>query len=242
MKTHQLIEIENVKNANRVLKNLLERTRVEVVGIGLFYGKPGLGKTRWSSRTSLDNDYIYIRLELAISTKDFLKDLLCKLIHKTMPYYEVKGTTNGIYNQILDILRRDMNIIIVLDEIDYTFKNGKILATIRDLADQSLVTFVLVWMEKAKEKLVKINPHFFSRCNSFYEFQPLNLNDAGSIINELCEIKVDEQIIQYIYSRCNGTLRIINRYIDALERIAKRMKKNELSFGEIKDIITRLEA
>jgi Cdc6-like AAA superfamily ATPase len=135
MKTRQLIEIENVKGANRVLKNLLERTRTENVGIGLFYGRAGLGKTRWSTKTAQENGYVYLRLEVNITPKDFVRDILSKLLHKTMPYYNVKGTLNECYNQVLDILQRDQNIVLVLDEIDYGFSNERILATVRDWAD-----------------------------------------------------------------------------------------------------------
>jgi hypothetical protein len=37
-------------------------------------------------------------------------------------------------------------------------------------------------------------------------------------------------------------MRILNKYIDAIERIGKRMKKDTLVFDEIKDIIVRVEA
>ena len=60
MKIKQLVETENVKSANRMLKNLLERTRTENVGLGLFYGRPGFGKTRWAIKTAQDNGYVYI--------------------------------------------------------------------------------------------------------------------------------------------------------------------------------------
>ena len=59
MKTKQLIEIENVKGANRVLKNLLERTRTEIVGIGLFYGKPGLWQNKMDDKDSY-GEWIYL--------------------------------------------------------------------------------------------------------------------------------------------------------------------------------------
>jgi DNA transposition AAA+ family ATPase len=243
VKTNQLIETENVKNANKVLKNLLERTRTEVVGLGLFYGQAGFGKTRWGSKTAQSNGYIYLRLEANITVKDFLIALLSKLIHKTMPYYEVVGSANVIYCQILDYLQSNMDTVIFIDELDYAYsRSNKILASIRDLADQSLVTFVLIGMEKAKKKLLKMDRHYFDRTNAFYEFQPLLLSDAGLIIRELCEVKVDVHIISFIHNKSNGTIRIINKYIDALERIAKRMKKDELTFEEIKDIISLMEA
>ena len=241
MKIRQLVEIENVKTANRVLKNLLERTRTENVGLGLFYGRAGLGKTRWASRTAQDNSYIYIRLESNITAKDFLRELLFKLVCNNMPYYDVRGTMNEIYNQILDIVQRDQNIVIMIDEIDYGFTNERILATIRDLADQSLVTFILVGMERSKEKLMRMNAHYFDRCNAFYEFKALSFDDAQKIITELCEVIVDLPLIKYIHSKCDGTMRKVNKYIDAIERIGKRMKKTELSFDEIKDIIVKVE-
>ena len=241
MKIRQLVEIDNVKGANRVLRNLIDRTKTENVGLGLLYGRAGLGKTRWASRTAQDNGYVYMRLESNITGKDFLRNLLYKLVEKTMPYYEVRGTMNEIYNQILDILYREFDSVIFIDEVDYGFSNEKILATIRDLADQSLATFVLVGMERSKEKLARMNAHYFDRCNAFYEFKSLSYEDTNKILKELCEVKLDAEIIKYIHQRCNGTMRILNKYIDALERISKKLKKDELGFAEIKDILIKVE-
>jgi DNA transposition AAA+ family ATPase len=242
MKIRQLVEIDNVKNASRILKNLLERTRTGNVGLGLFYGRAGLGKTRWATRIAQDNGYIYLRLEANITPKDFLRELLSKLLHKSMPYYEIRGTQNEIYNQILDFLQSNQDTVILVDEVDYAFANERILATIRDLADQSLVTFAIIGMERAKEKLMKLNAHYFDRCNAFYEFKPLSQEDAEKIFKAICEIAIDIHILQFIHRKCNGTMRILNKYIDAIERIGKRMKKDTLAFDEIKDIIVRVEA
>jgi len=242
MKIKQLIEIENVKGANRVLKNLLERTRTENIGLGLFYGRPGLGKTRWATRTAHDNGYVYLRLENNFTPKDFLRELLYQLVCKDMPYYTVKGTQNEIYNQILDIVQRNQDLVIMIDEIDYGFNNERILASIRDLADQSLATFLLVGMEKAKEKLMRMNPLYFDRCNAWFEFKALSLADSELILKELCEVKIDAPLIQFIHSKCSGTMRKVNKFIDAIERIGKRLKKTELGFEEIKDLIVKMES
>ena len=136
MKTHQLVEIENVKNANRQLKNLLERTKLEIVGLGLFYGKAGLGKSRWAWKTAFENQYIYLRLECNATVKDFLKALLARLQGSSNSYSDIKGTQSHIYRQILDILQGDQNTVVFLDEIDVGFHNRRILATIRDFIDQ----------------------------------------------------------------------------------------------------------
>jgi len=142
----------------------------------LFYGKVGLGKSRWATRTAHENDYIHVRLDANKRPKTFPRELLMCLLHKTMPYYEVVGTQNEIFNQILDLLQRDLNIVFFLDEIDDCFSNERILATVRYLADMSLVTFVLVGMEKAKEKLMRMDAHFFNLYNGFYEIESLSIH------------------------------------------------------------------
>ena len=158
-----------------------------------------------------------------------------------MPNYNVTGTQHELYSQILDILQNDQNIVVIVDEVEYGFTNERILASIRDLIDQSLATFVLIGMEKVKDRLQKI-PCFFDRCvGGFFEFKSLTLPDTEKIINELCEIKVDNEIIKYIHNRCNGTMRLINKHLDAVEKIGRRMSKKELCFNDIKDIISRVE-
>ena len=241
MKTHQLVEIENVKKANRQLKNLLERTKTEICGLGLFYGRAGLGKSRWAWKTAFENQYVYLRLETNLTVKDFLKALLSKLLYNFNQDSDIKGTHNLLYNRILDILQDNQHIVVFLDEIDVVFHNRKILATIRDFIDQSLATFVLVGMEQAKDKLKAMHSHYFDRTHNFMLFQALSYEDSEKIFKEVCEVKLDNLIMKYIHTRSSGTMRILYKHIDALERISKRLKKSELFFEEIKDIITKVE-
>ena len=242
MKTQQLVQTENVINANKVLKNLLNRTRTEVVGLGLFYGKTGFGKSRWGLKTAFNNGFIYHRLEQNIMLKDFMRDLLAKLLHHTNSDIEVKGTKNEIYNQILDILQSDQNITIIVDEVDYAFQNKYILPTIRDWVDQSLATFVLIGMDKTKDRLQRTIPHFFNRTTSIYEFTPLCFDDTEKIFKMLSEVDLDTETIKFVHSKCGGTFRIIIKYLEAIEKIAKRLKKDELLFDDIKDVISKVES
>ena len=241
MKTLQLVEIENVKGANRALKNLLERTRTELVGLGLFYGKAGVGKTRWAMKTAYNNGYIYHRLEQNMTTKDFISGLLSKLLQNTMPFYEVKGNKNEMYQQVLEILQRNQDIVVIVDEADYGFRNKSILATIRDWVDESLATFVLVAMDKAKEKMQSMHGCYLNRTNCIFEFKPLNLSETEKIINEICEVSLDDEIKKFIHAKSNGTIRIVTKYIDIVEMICKKLKKTELCYNDIKDIITTVD-
>ncbi|MCL2065571.1 MAG: hypothetical protein FWG98_14525, partial [Candidatus Cloacimonetes bacterium] len=108
--------------------------------------------------------------------------------------------------------------------------------------DQSLATFVLAGMESSREGLLKHSPHFFSRTCATHLFRELSFEDTEMVVREICEVKICPEIIKFIYIKSNGSMRIINKYIDAIEKIARKMKKTELIFSEIKDIINKLEA
>ena len=56
---HVLCNTRNVKEADAKLQYLLTRPRSEMVGLGLFYGAPGTGKTRYAMRTAFSSGYIY---------------------------------------------------------------------------------------------------------------------------------------------------------------------------------------
>lgn len=50
MKQGTLVRTLNVIAADRCIEYLLNRPKMEMVGLGLIYGKPGLGKTTYASR------------------------------------------------------------------------------------------------------------------------------------------------------------------------------------------------
>jgi len=240
MKTNQMAEIENVRRANSILRTLIERTKSESVGIGLFYGRPGIGKTRWALKTALDNGFLYLRLIENMTVKDFLKELLRKLKFKHLSADMIEGTQNLLYENILDYLHSKPETVIFIDEIDYAFHKPRILASIRDIADQSLCTVVLVGMENAKSQLTKLDAHYFDRCNGFCKFQPLTKSDVGMIAESICEVGLDAELIEFIYKKSNGTIRVINKYIENLERFAKKRGLNIVKYDDVKAIFQEL--
>jgi len=236
-----MVEIENVRRANLILNTLIDRTRSESVGIGLFYGRAGLGKTRWGFKTALNRGYIYMRLIENMTVKDFLKEVLRSLKYKQSDLRgqieEIVGTQKQIYELILEILQDKPDTVIFIDEIDYAFNKPRILATVRDFADQSVCTFALIGMQNAKSQLMKLNAHYFDRCNGFYEFTPLTLEDVEKIIQNVCQCEVDADLVKFIHKRSNGTLRLINKYIEALEKLCKKKGVTALKYDDVKGIM-----
>ena len=232
-----MVEIDNVRRANSVLNYILERTRSETVGLGLFYGRPGLGKTRWARRIAISKGYIYVSLVENMTLKDFLKKLIILLKYKEAIATDISGTQSYLYDSILECLQHHPGLVLLIDEIDYAFSKKRILATIRDFVDHSDVTIIMLGMHDAKSQLLKFNSHYFDRCNGFYEFIPLSEVDVSKVLAGVCVVSVDKETVSYITQKSSGTLRLVNKYIQAIEKAGMSLGKRSLDYRCLKKIL-----
>jgi replication-associated recombination protein RarA len=231
-----LSKIENVQKANATLNYLTSRPRSEMVGLGLIYGAPGLGKTRWAQRTAYANNYhIYLRIDAAETQRSFLRKLYTSLQFTYGIPREIKGSKQKFYLESVDILVEAPQTVIFIDEIDYAFRDKKLLGSIRDLADETLATIVLIGMQDAKQSLLKANVHYFDRCNSFCEFRKLTAADTALICAEVPEVDLDMEVVNYIHGKTKGTLRQIIKAIDHFERIGRAKKLKALAMKDLYD-------
>lgn len=148
MKQNQLVRISNVVEADQCVNYLLNRPKMEMVGLGLIYGLPGLGKTTYAQRMAFQRGYIYLRLEATTTPKSFAVDLITALYQRFNLGYNIPyGTTNNLFKLSLQILEEQEDMVIVIDEIDYAFKHDKLLGAIRDIVDETLTVVILVGMQ-----------------------------------------------------------------------------------------------
>ena len=230
MKELSLIQTRNVKEADKLIDYLLNRPKTEMVGLGLIYGPPGLGKSRFAKQKAIMEDYIYLRLEATMTAKSFaIKLLEVVRYHLCMSQVKIRGTANEIFNRTLNILKNYDNIVIIIDEIDYAFRSQKILGSIRDIVDETLSVVILVGMTDAKEKLLLADSHYFDRCNYFCEFKEITESDIKSICSQISDVKIEDSIIRVIRQKTKGNIR---KLIKALYSIETNAKNNNLSvFG-----------
>lgn len=234
MKENGLAKIGNVRKANELIEYLKNRPKTEMVGLGLIYGQPGLGKSRFARVSAIQNDYIYFRLEASMTLKNFAIKLLEMIhYHFDMPKTTIKGNANQILNKAIEVLRNYANTVIVIDEIDYAFNSRKILGTIRDIVDETLSIVILVGMSDAKEKLLSLDSHYFDRCNFFCEFKPLSPDDIQLICKEICDVKIDPLVIKYLSNKTNGNIRKLIKILYSLENLATRDNLEEISIEHL---------
>ena len=218
MKQGKLVPITNVQKADRCIDFLLNRPRLEMVGLGMLYGRPGLGKTTYARRIAYTRGYVYLRLEATTTPKTFAKELLQQLyIHLGMGDYLAPGTTNNIYKRCIQLLLDHEDTVIMIDEIDYAFRYPQLLGAIRDLVDETFAVVVLVGMQNAKDRLNQINEYYFDRCNYFYEFQSVNLDDIRLIAKDVMSVDCSEAMVNYVHHNSAGNLRKAIKIIHMLE-------------------------
>lgn len=218
MKQNQLVRISNVVEADQCVNYLLNRPKMEMVGLGLIYGLPGLGKTTYAQRMAFQRGYIYLRLEATTTPKSFAVDLITALYQRFNLGYNVPyGTTNNLFKLSLQILEEQEDMVIVIDEIDYAFKHEKLLGAIRDIVDETLTVVILVGMQNAKDRLSQINEYYFDRCNSFYEFKPVCRKDIKILAKEVLDVEVTEKIVDLIHESAKGNLRKAMKMMHSIE-------------------------
>ncbi len=234
MKERVLAETSNVRGAKKCIAYLQSRPKTEMVGLGLLYGAPGLGKTRFAKRLAYANDYIYLRLEASMTAKVFARELL-RLINYRFGHTDdnLHGSTSTLLRRCISVLHSYPEAVIVIDEIDYAFNQPMLLGSIRDIVDETLAIVVLVGMKDAREKLLKANAHYFDRCNYFYEFKKLSREDVDLVCKAVSEVKMRPDLVTYIYKTTHGNFRQMIKIIEAVEKVAASKNLSEVALSDL---------
>jgi Cdc6-like AAA superfamily ATPase len=234
MKQGTLVRTSNVIQADKCIDYLVTRPKMEMVGLGLIYGKPGLGKTTYAKRVAFSRGYLYLRLEATTTPKSFATELLTALYRRFgLGEYIPYGTANGLYKQCLSILEDHENTIIVIDEIDYAFRYPQLLGAIRDIVDETLSIVILVGMQNAKDRLSQINEYYFDRCNAFYEFKPVTKQDISLILTTMLDVKVDNDLADYVHFSSTGNLRLAMKIMHMIEDRARKQSLSKVTRQDI---------
>jgi Holliday junction resolvasome RuvABC ATP-dependent DNA helicase subunit len=239
MKQGTLVRTSNVIQADKCIDYLVNRPKMEMVGLGLIYGKPGLGKTTYAKRVAFSRGYLYLRLEATTTPKSFATELLTALYRRFgLGEYIPYGTANGLYKQCLSILEDHENTIIVIDEIDYAFRYPQLLGAIRDIVDETLSIVILVGMQNAKDRLAQINEYYFDRCNAFYEFKPVTRQDVIQLMNSVLGVQVESDLVTYVHFHSTGNLRLVMKLMRMIEDRALKQGLTKVSRLDIEKLRT----
>lgn len=228
MRDHILSETSNIKAAHQAVSYLLSRPIAHQPGLGMIYGAPGLGKTQFSQRTCIRNDYVYLSAHKADTAKSFISSLATALMLRYYPreYTALHGSASTLFNRVLEIINANSNAshlpVIFIDEVDNIihYPHENIVGMLRDIVDNTAAVVMLIGMQDLRNKIVKLNAHYYNRVVYFCEFSPLTLADIRLITRDLCEITLAEDLVRSIHESSKGDARKVIKYLRHYEEIA----------------------
>jgi len=215
----------NVNNFISAMTRLHQRQE-GIPGMALIFSDPGLGKTRTSLWWAAQNDGVYIRTKKLMSGRWLLEEIVAELGEQ--PEYRVSELFRQCQRMLLERPRT-----IFVDEVDYLTYDARVIETLRDIHDMTDAPIVFIGMGMADKKLMRYR-HLYDRFSEIVKFHDLKEQDVKTIVEQMCEVKLTLDAVQYIYSIANRFRRVVVQMYKA-EAIARANNLKEVTAADLKD-------
>lgn len=183
----------------------------------LVHGQPGLGKT-----TAVDTLHLrYGGIYAVASSTWSQRGMLEKLADRLGVNLRSRDRVGDILDKILDELTRHRDRMIVIDEFDRLTHKTAIVELLREIYDVSDVPLVMVGMGSIDKALADI-PQFPQRIGRKVEFRSLDLEDAKNVAKRLTEISLTDDLVEQLWRKCDGIIRLLVTQIANVETLALR--------------------
>lgn len=221
MKT-KFVQTSNVKRFLAAVSAVEQRAAPEAT-ILLVSGDAGHGKSRTAKWWAVSAGAVFLRLKAAATPHWALTDLVTEL-GEMVP----AASSEKLFAQIVGRLARAPQPIVV-DEVENGLDNGaRVLDTLRDVTDLVEVPLVFVgreyvWGKISRHKQIK------SRVSARAEFSALPGEDVATLVADLCECPVHDEVVAEIARRSDGYVREIIKAIKNVERLGRRAGGGEVA-------------
>jgi AAA domain len=182
---------ENVNSLVASLTRLMNRPS-ELPGMMLVHSRPGLGKTRTCLWWAAQNNGEYIRTLKLMNGRWLLESIVAQLGH------EPRNRKSDLFRQVCDLLIGHPRPLF-FDEIDRLSLSADIVETLRDIHDVTENPIIFIGMEGSEGKFARYRA-LDSRFSERVEFKPLCSADVRSIADQMCDVQIADDAINYIYT------------------------------------------
>jgi DNA transposition AAA+ family ATPase len=107
-----------------------------------------------------------------------------------------------------------------VDEADYLLHNVKMLEALRDLHDVTGVPVVLIGMDGIERKIIH-REQFARRIQQWVEFKALDLADARTLTDAVCDVKVSDDLVAKLHAASGGSVGLMTVGLSRIESYAK---------------------
>ena len=193
----------------------------EIMGIGLVFGHPGLGKTmtcrHYHASSARDGRIRTVQVRaLAIWTEaSMLKDLLLGLGQQPRQYRK-----DIMWDQLCEALQSPA--VFVLDEIDSIAESRRLIAVLKDLHDVTGSAILMIGEERV-ESLLRRYQAFWNRLNTsaLVSATVHGVDDVVQVIRQRCEVDVDDDVCAEIHRTSGRSMRSVIDRIREMERFCR---------------------
>lgn len=229
---HKIIPVKNVARLASAYQALEDRP-LNTPGMGLVWGETGRGKT--TATTWLINRChgVYVRALALWNASSMLRAIAEELD------IDSKGTRNTLIVRVIEALAQTQRPLFV-DEADHIIGHEQMMETLRDIHDLSTVPVILIGMGQMRKKVARY-AQLENRIMHWIEFGPCDREDAINLANGMCEVDVEEALLDELISATRGEVRRLvvglaqiedEAKVQGLSRIGKSQFKREFFLGQ----------
>lgn len=206
----KMVQTKNVRQGMKAIDDLLGRVE-GTEGMGVVWGSPGTGKTTFIDFA--DNMYkgVYVRAMGCWTVTSMLGTLCEQLGGKR------KLRRSDMVNDIVDELTKDKRQPrpIFIDEADYCLRQFAMIDSLRDIYDISQCPVILIGMENIARDL-RSHDRIARRITQWVEFSGLDMTDTRQVVDELCEVTIEQDLLEHIHIQTSGN---IGRVVIGIQKI-----------------------
>lgn len=222
-----MVQTSNVKRFLAAIGRAEERGAGEA-GWVVAAGEPGLGKTKVLEWWAVRNKAAYLRAKADWSAH-WLYHELAQAVGA-----DPEGTKKTLFGRILAEIG-GRQIAIVIDEVEKTKHNPKLLEAVRDFTDLTEVILVLGGTPSV-QKFLERDKAWSSRKSAEAVFEKATIEDVGLMVQQLSEVEIAPDLLPRILTDSNGYYREIKNAIATLERVGKLNPGRPVTPDDVKGV------
>jgi len=184
-----------------------------IPGMALVHGYTGAGKTTAVTWMVNRTRGVYVRAAATWTPGSMLGRIMVEL--NAEPINRSSAMVEYIVSTLTETQRP-----LYVDEADYLMSNIKMLETLRDIHDLSGVPVILIGMQGIERRLVH-RPQLSRRISHWVEFLPSDLDDARLLASTVCEVAIDDELLQRLHSEAGGSMGLMAVGMARIEALAR---------------------
>lgn len=215
----------------------------EIMGLGLAYGRPGLGKTMtiqaYHARARKVGRIrtVCVRALSIWSETSMLKWLLLKMGQSPRAYRK-----DVLFDQVIESLESEPALIL-MDEIDAIAESRRLMMLVKEIHDMTGSAILMIGEERV-DGLLRRHESLYNRINhsALVHLTGHTAADVQSVIAERCDVAVDPAVCDEIHATIGKvSMRSVIDRIRDIEEFAMTNEVEQFSLSDYRQMLGRPE-